>query len=259
MAGSANPFSKFCLGIVQKKTLSFSSNLRKSASNPLSFSSKTLTLAPFSTPNPYRFPAFWQNTRFCQSKPRHLRSVSTTWKHDYSWDVRHLWAQESLHNWHCHLLCKDFLNKTPIVFHASLATWGLSVPPESMIIVGTWDIYEPRNHFIIDIAIYYAKTFWTKPLSFSMELAKRVSHRSGILTLRCCSLHEKLDGISSAELPLKRNLALNYWSKWSCLKVPPAPLGCPRPKTAKVAFIWYRLGYRLRWLQAFIFLEAHFP
>ena len=117
MAGSVNPFSKFCLGIVQKKTLSFPSNLRKSASNPLSFSSKTLMLAPFSTPNPYRFPAFRQNTRFCQSKPRHLRSVSTTWKHDYSWDVRHLWAQESLHNWHCHLLCKDFLNKTPIVFH----------------------------------------------------------------------------------------------------------------------------------------------
>ena len=61
MCGSTNPFIRICLGIVQKKPLSFYSNRAKSPLNPLSFSSKLVTIAPFPAPTPYRFSVLLQN------------------------------------------------------------------------------------------------------------------------------------------------------------------------------------------------------
>ena len=64
MAGSVNCCVEISLGIVQKKTLSFSSSPEQSASEPLSFSTKIVMLAAISMPDPYRFPAFQQNACF---------------------------------------------------------------------------------------------------------------------------------------------------------------------------------------------------
>ena len=64
MAGSVNSCVRICLGIVQKKTLSFPTNSGTVVLKPLSFSSKTFKLASFSTQNPYRFPAFAQTHVF---------------------------------------------------------------------------------------------------------------------------------------------------------------------------------------------------
>ena len=94
MAGSVNSCVEISLGIVQKKTLSFSSNPEQSASEPLSFSTKIVMLAAISMPDPYRFPAFQQNACFCHSRHAHPRGITTIRKHDYGWDVRHVGGLE---------------------------------------------------------------------------------------------------------------------------------------------------------------------
>ena len=58
MAGSVNSCFKICLGIVQKKTLSFSSNPEKSASNPYRFPVKLSCWQQFPCQTPIVFQHF---------------------------------------------------------------------------------------------------------------------------------------------------------------------------------------------------------